>query len=211
MTRIATSIAAIALCLSFVACAVDGSLDTTDQAVADQELYAGQDAATQVDDEYEFIDHDGATPHVGSVTLIPGAEVVRSLTTGDIDRFEFATQPGMKYDVIVSPVSGDADLYTHLDYYISPTYNDCAPKLGEEELEHCTATGGTTGEYYAVVEGASDTVYVALVVETDTTCQSQGGAPVCSDICPCGFEEGSCSVDDQCSKGLTCQGSVCTY
>ena len=215
MTRIATSIAAVAFCLSFVACAVDGSIDGHDEAVVagDDTLnpWVGNGAEAMVNDEYDFIDNDGVTPHVGEITLTPGAEVVRSLTTGDTDRFRFATQPGMKYDVIISPVSGNPDLYTHLDYYISPTFNDCAPKLDEDELEHCPADAGTTGEYYAVVEAASDTVFVALVVETDTTCQTMGGTPVCSDLCPCAFEEGSCAADDQCSKGLTCQGSLCTY
>lgn len=215
MTRITTSIAAIACCLSFVACAVDGDIDGRDQAfvAGDDTLnpWVGNNAEAAVNDQYEFVDQDGATPHVGEITLTPGTEVVRSLTAGDTDRFRFATQPGMKYDVIVSPVSGDPDLYTHLDYYISPTFNDCAPKLGEDELERCPADPGSTGEYYAVVEGVTAAVFVALVVETNTTCQSMGNTPVCSDLCPCGFEEGSCTADDQCSKGLSCQDNLCTY
>jgi len=183
---------------------------------SDDGIYAGQGDATPTPTESvlnEDIDLFEAVLREYDTPLNPGVAVVVSIDEGDIETYVFHTDVGMKYDVIVDPVTGDPDLYTNLGSDVGPAAYDCASQEDEGEMEACDGVlGGSNGQYHAAVEGATDAVYVMLLIESPIDCAVGNAAgPGCSDACPCGLGEGSCSVDDDCADGLGCFDGICDY
>ena len=211
MRRHFTLFAAAAAIFTLVACDVADDTSTTDN-----EVYAGQGDAS-LDPTQSVLTEDldlfEAELRVYDTTLNPGEAVVVSIDEGDLDKYVFFTDVNMKYDVIVDPVSGDPDLYTNLGSEVGPNDYTCAPQMDEGEMEACDGVlGGTNGEYHAAVEGATDTVFVMLLVESPESCSGNAAGPAgCSDLCPCGLGEGTCAVDDDCAAGLSCIDEICDY
>ena len=213
MRRHFASFAAIAAIFTLVACDVADDTWTQDEGIVSM---VGENGLLQrdldLDGSDDYLEISGATVRMGEVQLNAGEAIVRSITEGTMDKFIFHTDVNYKYDVIIEPVSGDPDLFTNLSEGVSPSDYDCTSQEDEGEQDYCTVSGGTSGSYYALVEGVTDTVYVALLVESPTNCHSQGaGQIICSDLCTCGLYEGTCSVDEDCSEGLSCTDSLCSY
>jgi len=203
---------AIAAIFTLVACDV-----ADDTWTSGDDIYAGQDQAS-LDPSQSVLEEDmelfEAVLREYDTTLNPGEAVVVSIDEGDLEKYVFFTDVNMKYDVIVDPVSGDPDLYTALSGNVGPNDYECAPQMAEGEMEACDGVlGGSNGEYHAAVEGATDAVFVMMLVESPSDCGAgnAAGPSGCSDLCPCGLGEGSCSVDDDCAAGLSCIDDVCDY
>ena len=226
MTRTLTITAVFAFAATFTACTTefdtsvgddaflaDDSIDLEADGILDAQvnLYDSEDRTLAHNSlEGPTYDAAGAAPHMSAVALVPGEEVVRAIDEGVVDHFEFATDWSMKYDVVINVVSGDVDLYTHLSDDISTINYTCASNKDGDDLETCALTGGTSGQYFAMAEGAVASVYSVLLVESPISC----GAAMPGTYtpgCPCGMNEGTCDADDDCADGLSCASEMCTY
>ena len=211
MRRYFSLFAALAALFTLVACDTAGDISSSECGIHAGQGDVSLDPSQSVLDE--GIDLFEAVLREYDTTLNPGEAVVVSIDEGDLDKYVFFTDVNMKYDVIVDPVSGDPDLYTNLGSNVGPSEYTCAPQMAEGEMEACEGVlGGTNGEYHAAVEGATDAVFVMLLVESPESCSGNAAGPAgCSDLCPCGLGEGSCSVDDDCALGLSCIDELCDY
>ena len=218
MRRHLTLFAVIATATFFIACdgiTVDGQ-DGTDAGILSGEV--GLNPEIIVDPEveavygadYKFLDGDGAAAKSGEIELTAGTPLVRSVAKDDTDRFHWYTDSLKRYDIIVRPAAGDADLYTHAGEGISEDDHTCAPVIEGNDQESCSNYGATHGEYYAMVKGAEASVYAILVVESPSDCHvdNPGEAAFCSEPCPCGFGQGDCSSSAECATGLHCEPDV---
>jgi secreted trypsin-like serine protease len=156
-----------------------------------------------------FLDDTPPDPNEAT-ELTPGTVESGSLGADELADFTFATQSGYRYDVIVAPSSGDADLYTHDSEDIDLAVYTCASTEVGTDAELCTVTGAGNGDYYAMVHGATATSYDILVAESPATCHAvnNGHGAYCRNACPCGVGEGDCDNDNQCADGLHCAHNV---
>ncbi len=233
MRRHLTLIAVIATATFFVACEgvpLDGP-DGSDSGIQsgevgmNPEIIVAPEVEAQYGADYKFLDGDGAAAKSGEIELTAGTPVVRSVAKDDTDRFHWYTDSLKRYDIIVRPAAGDADLYAHAGENISEDDYTCAPAVAGNDQESCSNYGATTGEYYAMVKGAEASVYAILVVESPADCHvgDPGDAVFCSEQCPCGFGQGECASSAECATGLSCtpdagadfgldaDADVCTY
>lgn len=156
-----------------------------------------------------FLDDTPPDPNEAT-ELTPGTVESGSLDADELADYTFATQSGYRYDVIVAPSSGDADLYTHDSEDIDLAVYTCASTEAGTDTELCTVTGAGSGDYYAMVHGATATSFDILVAESPSTCHAvnNGHGAYCRNACPCGVGEGDCDNDNQCADGLHCASNV---
>lgn len=170
------------------------------------EIIVDPEVEAQYGSEYKWFDGDGAVAKSGEIELTVGTPLVRAVDKDATDRFHWYTDNLKRYDIIVRPAAGDADLYTHHDEAISEDEYSCAPAIAGNDQETCANNGATHGEYYAMVKGAEASVYAILVVESPSDCHvgvaGEGG--FCSELCPCGFSQGECASNAECATGLHC-------
>ncbi len=233
MRRHLTFFVVIATATFFAACegiAPDGQDGTEAGLVAGDiaqhpEIIVDPEVEAQYGAEYKWFDGDGAVAKSGEIELTPGTPLVRAVDKDATDRFHWYTDNLKRYNIIMRPAAGDADLYTHYDEGISEDEYSCAPAAAGNDQETCANNGATHGEYYAMVKGAEASVYAILVVESPSDCHVGvlGEASFCSEQCPCGFGQGSCASTAECATGLGCtpdvgedfgmdpETDVCTY
>ncbi len=233
MHRHLTLFVVIATATFFIACegiTPDGQDGTeagilTGDVAQNPEIIIDPEVQAEYGSEYKWFDGDGAVAKAGEIELTAGAAVVRAVDKDDTDRFHFYTDNLKRYDVIVRPAAGDADLYTHAGEGISEDEHTCAPAVPGNDQEACATYGATSGEYYAMVKGAEASVYAILLVESPADCHvgDPGDGGFCSELCPCGFGQGECASNAECATGLSCtpdagddfgldaDTDVCTY
>ena len=156
-----------------------------------------------------FIDDTPPDPDEAT-ELTPGTVETGSLAADELADYTFATQSGYRYDVIVAPTSGDADLYTHGSEDIDLAVYTCASTEAGTDTELCTVTGAGNSDYYAMVHGATAASYEILVAESPATCHgvNNGHQHHCRTNCPCGVGQGDCDNDNHCADGLHCASNV---
>lgn len=93
-----------------------------------------------------------------------GASVFGSLAQNQEIRYSFQMVAGRQYTVLLTPSSGDPDLYTSNRSTISTTDWQCRPYLGSMKIERCVFVAPLTGTNYAMIKGYSASAYVLTVM-----------------------------------------------
>ncbi len=154
---------------------------------------------------------DDSPPDPGdAIELTPGVVESGSVALDELLDYTFPIQTGLRYDVIVAPSSGDADLYTHDTDAIDLATYTCSSTLPGTETEQCTVTAAAGGDHYAMVHGVEASSFDILVAESDPDCHGINlpHKHYCRNNCPCGVGEGDCDNDHHCADGLHCEFNV---
>lgn len=91
----------------------------------------------------------------GFSPLAVGSSTTANVGQGAELKYSVPVNAGQRYSVLLTPSSGDPDLYTHREASISTTTWECRPYLAGMGVEQCTINPTSTGTHYLMVRGYS--------------------------------------------------------